>query len=72
MDLDADPNYYTRYDQAYHLVRNPLDAINSLWHLQHSVMGDGSYNHNGRVQDIPQFGPEFDEERILFLVSFFF
>lgn len=38
--LAEDLEYYRSFDRALHLVRNPLDAIESLYHLQNTVHGD--------------------------------
>ena len=48
--------YYLAFDQVVLMVRNPLDAIASLWHLQNSIAPGGVYNHTAKHPDLPNFG----------------
>ncbi|GAA5934766.1 hypothetical protein JCM1841_005040 [Sporobolomyces salmonicolor] len=51
-------DYYKRFDQVVHVVRNPLDAVASWWHLSHvGRTPEGFQNHEGKV-DIDKFGDE--------------
>ncbi|BGP74088.1 hypothetical protein NBRC10513v2_007520 [Rhodotorula toruloides] len=52
-------NYYKQFDSAVHVVRNPLDAVASWWHLRHaSPTAEGYQNHEAKV-DLP--GGKFGE-----------
>ncbi|BGP27902.1 hypothetical protein JCM10295v2_006889 [Rhodotorula toruloides] len=52
-------NYYMRFDSAVHVVRNPLDAVASWWHLRHAPPTlEGYQNHEAKVE-LP--GGKFDE-----------
>lgn len=43
--------YYKRFDQVIHVVRNPFDAVSSWWHLSHTPRHeDGSLDHEGKVE----------------------
>ncbi|GAA5870585.1 hypothetical protein JCM1840_004808 [Sporobolomyces johnsonii] len=51
-------DYYKRFDQVVHVVRNPLDAVASWWHLSNSKPNaDGYQDHEAKV-DIDKFGDE--------------
>ncbi|KAM0747236.1 UAA-domain-containing protein [Meredithblackwellia eburnea MCA 4105] len=51
-------DYYKRFDQTVHLVRNPLDSVASWWHLDNSPRtAEGFQDHENRI-DVKQFGPE--------------
>ncbi|GAA6062280.1 hypothetical protein JCM10212_000940 [Sporobolomyces blumeae] len=51
-------DYYKRFDQVVHVVRNPLDAVASWWHLSHAPRtAEGYQNHEAKV-DIGKFGDE--------------
>ncbi|KAK4705233.1 hypothetical protein P7C70_g963, partial [Phenoliferia sp. Uapishka_3] len=57
-------NYYKRFDQAVHLVRNPLDSIASWWHLDNSPKtAEGFQDHENRIK-IGQFGDSQREEML--------
>ncbi|GAA5889623.1 hypothetical protein JCM16303_004444, partial [Sporobolomyces ruberrimus] len=51
-------DYWRQFDQLVHVVRNPLDAIASWWHLSHAPRtSEGYQNHEAKL-DIGKFGPE--------------
>ncbi|KAL7336738.1 UAA transporter family-domain-containing protein [Rhodotorula toruloides] len=44
-------NYYKQFDSAVHVVRNPLDAVASWWHLRHAPpTAEGYQNHEAKVE----------------------
>ncbi|TNY20318.1 UAA transporter family-domain-containing protein [Rhodotorula diobovata] len=44
-------DFYRSYDQVVHVVRNPLDAISSWWHLSHSPRtAEGFQDHEHKVE----------------------
>ncbi|KAK4702000.1 hypothetical protein P7C70_g4225, partial [Phenoliferia sp. Uapishka_3] len=45
-----DEDHYQEFDQAVHLIRNPLDAVASWWHWQHSELKDGHPDHEAKVE----------------------
>ena len=43
-------DFYHQYDQVVHVVRNPLDAISSWWHLANSPRtAEGFQDHENKV-----------------------
>lgn len=62
--------YYREFDKVVLMVRNPLDAIASLWHLQNSIAPGGVYNHTAKHPDLPKFG-EYGHavDRIVYLAE---
>ncbi|GAA6015220.1 hypothetical protein JCM10207_003647 [Rhodosporidiobolus poonsookiae] len=51
-------SYYQQWDQAVHVVRNPLDAVASWYHLSHAPKtADGLTQHDYKLK-IDKFGEE--------------
>ncbi|GAA5895635.1 hypothetical protein JCM8208_005287 [Rhodotorula glutinis] len=54
-------DFYRSYDQVVHVVRNPLDAISSWWHLANSPRtAEGFQDHEHKV-DLP--GGKFGDKQ---------
>ncbi|GAA6020684.1 hypothetical protein JCM11491_000513 [Sporobolomyces phaffii] len=51
-------DYWLRFDQIVHVVRNPLDAIASWWHLSHAPRTPEGYQNHEAKLDIGKFGSE--------------
>ncbi|SCV74621.1 BQ2448_7650 [Microbotryum intermedium] len=56
--LKLDKDYFKAFDQTFLLVRNPIDAMASWWHLQHSGRTpEGYLNHGAKTEiDGGKFG----------------
>jgi len=44
-DLAAEFAYWERYNQIVHVVRNPLDAVHSYWHLRKAMAASYTPEH---------------------------
>ncbi|KAK4046517.1 hypothetical protein OIO90_006546 [Microbotryomycetes sp. JL221] len=52
-------DYYKRFDQVVHLIRNPLDSIASWYHLSNAPKSpEGNFDHEAKI-DLP--GGKFSE-----------
>ncbi|GAA5962683.1 hypothetical protein JCM3765_006165 [Sporobolomyces pararoseus] len=55
-DMKALRDYWRRFDQIVLVVRNPLDAISSWWHLSNAPRTPEGYQNHEAKLDIGKFG----------------
>ncbi|GAA5947958.1 hypothetical protein JCM10213_007666 [Rhodosporidiobolus nylandii] len=60
-DSERWQNYYSQFDQAVHVVRNPLDALVSWYHLANAPKTSEGFQDHEHKLDIDKFGAEHSE-----------